>query len=136
MSYVLVVEDEDVLRELLEIVLADEGYEVRCATSAARALDLVTAERPSLIIFDITLPDLNGAELVERYRGLSDATAPLIAVSGIANLEAEVARIGADGFLAKPFELEALLSLVDRALSDGELPRPSAPGIDGQVERL
>ena len=128
MSYILVVEDEDVLRELLEIVLAEEGYDVRCATNAACALDMVKAERPSLISFDITLPDLNGAELVERYRGLSDATTPVIAVSGIANLEEEAARIGANGFLTKPFELEALLSLVDRVLTDSELSRPSAAG--------
>ena len=117
MSYVLVVEDEDALRELPEIVLVDEGYDVRCATSAACALDMVTAERPSLIIFDMTLPDLSGAELVERYRSLPNATAPVIAVSGIVNLEEEAARIEADGFLTKPFDLEALLSLVNRALT-------------------
>jgi DNA-binding response OmpR family regulator len=117
MSYILVVEDEDVLRELLEIVLAEEGYEVRSATNASRALEMAACERPSLIVFDLTLPDLGGAELVERYRELPDATAALIAVSGVANLEEEAARIGADGFLAKPFELEDLLSLVTRTLT-------------------
>lgn len=117
MSYILVVEDEDVLQELLEAVLAEEGYAVRSATTALHALELAACEQPSVIIFDMTLPDLNGADLVKRYRELPDATAALIAVSGIANLEAEVERIGVDSFLSKPFELEDLLSLVNRALT-------------------
>lgn len=116
MSYILVVEDEEVLRELVEIVLTEEGYAVRSATNAARALDLVISERPSLILFDISLPDLSGAEFVQRYRALPDATAALVALSAIVNLEDEARRIGADGFLAKPFELEDLLSLVNRLL--------------------
>src|SRR5215213_8772681 len=109
MSYILVIEDEDVLLELLETVLADEGHEVRGTTDASRALEMVAAEQPSVIVFDMTLPDISGAEFVQRYRCLPGATATLIAVSGIANLEDEAARIGADGFLTKPFELDDLL---------------------------
>ena len=116
MSYVLVIEDEDVLRELLEIVLAEEGHDVRGATNASRALEMVGGERPSVIVFDMTLPDLSGAEFVKRYRRLPDATATLIAVSGIANLEEEATRIGADGYLTKPFELDDLLRLVNQSL--------------------
>ena len=117
MSYILVVEDEDILRELLEIVLSEEGYEVRSATTAVDALDMAACERPAAIVFDMTLPDLCGAAFVKRYRELPDATAPLIAVSGIPNLADEAERIGIDGFLAKPFELEDLLSLVHRSLT-------------------
>ena len=117
MSYILVVEDEDVLRELLEIVLSEEGYEVRSATDARCALDLAACERPSLILFDLTLPDLSGAAFVERYRALPNASAMLIAVSGIANLAEEADRIGVDAFLSKPFELADLLSLVQRTLT-------------------
>ena len=117
MSYILVVEDEDVLRELVEIVLSEEGYAVRSAVNAARALDMVISERPSLILFDISLPDLSGAEFVQRYRALPDATATLIALSAIVNLEEAAGRIGADGFLTKPFELEDLLGLVNRWLT-------------------
>ena len=116
MSYILVVEDEDVLRELLEIVLSEEGYEVRSATRAADALAMAEAEQPSLIVFDVTLPDLNGTTFAERYREHQDGAVPLIAVSGIANLAEEAERIGADGYLTKPFELDALLALVRRTL--------------------
>ena len=114
MSYILVVEDEDILRELVEIVLLEDGHTVRGATNAARALDMIVSERPSLILFDISLPDLSGGEFVERYRELPDATATLIALSAIVNLEEAAGRMGADGFLAKPFELDELLSLVNR----------------------
>jgi DNA-binding response OmpR family regulator len=116
MSYILVVEDEEVLRELLEIVLSEEGYTVRSATRATDGLAMAAAERPSLVIFDVTLPDLNGTTFAERYRELPDAAAPLLAVSGIANLAEEAERIGVDGFLTKPFELEDLLALVHRTL--------------------
>ena len=117
MTYVLVIEDEDILLELLETVLADEGHEVRGTTDAARALEMVAVEQPSVIVFDMTLPDISGAEFVQRYRCLPDATATLIAVSGIANLEDEATRIGADGCLTKPFELDDLIHLVNRALT-------------------
>ena len=116
MSYILIVEDEDILRELLEIVLSEEGYAVRSATTPVRALDMAATERPSLIVFDMTLPDLSGADFVRRYRELPGCTAPLIAVSGIPNLAEEADRVGADGFLTKPFELDDLLGLVRRTL--------------------
>jgi len=116
MSYILVVEDEDVLRELLEIVLSEEGYEVRSATHAVHALEMAASDRPSLVVFDVTLPDLSAAEFVEQYRALPEATAPLIAVSGIPNLAEEAERIGADASLGKPFELEDLICLVHRTL--------------------
>jgi DNA-binding response OmpR family regulator len=61
------------------------------------------------------LPDLNGVDFVTRYRELPHSTAALIAVSAIANLAEVATRIGADGFLAKPFEIEDLLSAVAKA---------------------
>jgi two-component system phosphate regulon response regulator PhoB len=115
-GYILVVEDDDVLRELLEIVLTEEGYEVHVASSAAEALDLVRQCQPALILFDVLLRDQHGAAFVECYRQLPDANAPLIAVSAMADLESEAARIGADDFLAKPFDLDDLLTRLERAI--------------------
>jgi DNA-binding response OmpR family regulator len=115
MGYILVVEDEPALGELLEILLTDEGYEVQQAMTAGQAMSMAQNRQPSLILFDVTLPDLNGVDFVTRYRELPHASAALIAVSAIANLSEVATRIGADGFLAKPFEIEDLLSAVARA---------------------
>jgi len=115
-GYILVVEDDDALRELLEIVLTDEGYEVQVASSAAEALNLARKRQPALILFDVLLGDQHGAAFVESYRRLPDATAPMMAVSALADLAAEAARIGADDFLAKPFDLDDLLARLKRAI--------------------
>ena len=118
-GYILVVDDDDALRELLEIVLTDEGYEVQVAGSAAQALNLARKRQPALILFDVLLGDQHGAAFVESYRQLPDATAPMLAVSALADLAAEAARIGADDFLAKPFDLDDLLARLKRVIGGG-----------------
>ena len=116
MSRVLVVEDDRALCELLEMMLAFEGYEVQSATTASEALVLAAQRQPALILFDMRLSHGSGEDFLTAYRGLPNASARLIAVSGIANLAEEAARIGAHGFLRKPFELDALLGIVAGSL--------------------
>jgi two-component system, NtrC family, nitrogen regulation response regulator NtrX len=112
MSYILVIDDEADLGELLLNILSEEGYEVRSATTAAEALTLVTESDPSLILFDINLPDLKGLDFVHAYRQLSPARAGLVAISGVVNLAEEAARIGADGYIVKPFEIDELFDTI------------------------
>lgn len=117
MSYILVVDDEIEIGDLLVDILADEGYTVRCANTALDALNVAEQRPPALILFDMTLPDLGGAEFIARYRRLAYAATPLIALSGIANLADEAVRIGADAHLAKPFEIDELLETIAEALA-------------------
>ena len=119
-AYILVLEDDQTTRELLEIVLTDEGYETRSAGTVSQALAVAQERQPALVLFDMLLPDANGEDFVTAYRALPGATARLIAVSGVANLEHEAARIGAEAFLAKPFELEELLAVVAKLLPDAD----------------
>jgi DNA-binding response OmpR family regulator len=112
MSYVLVVDDDTAICELLDIVLSEAGYVVECATTCDRALELARVRQPEVILFDMSLADGDGEHFVTSYRQLPRATARLVAVSGIAKLDEESARIGADGCLAKPFELADLLRIV------------------------
>ena len=116
MPYILVVEDDRSLCELLEMLLAFEGYDVRCATTASQALDLAEQHQPAVILFDMRLSHGSGEDFLAAYRALPNASARLIAVSGIANLEDEAARIGAHGFLKKPFDLADLLAIVAESL--------------------
>jgi DNA-binding response OmpR family regulator len=118
MGHVLVVDDDLAVCELITIALADEGYAVSVAHSVAQALQLTQQSQPALILFDMSMSDGNGAHFVVSYRQLPDSSAMLVAVSGVANLEAEASRIGADGFLTKPFDLDDLLAIVARALPE------------------
>lgn len=115
--YVLVVDDDPDVCELIELTLVDEGYVVVTAGSADEALRIVTARPAALILFDLSLPGMSPEELVTAYRALPGADAQMVAVSGFPGLPQEAARLGADGCLAKPFDLEDLLAMVSAALA-------------------
>ena len=115
--YVLVVDDDPTVRELIELTLTDEGYAVVTAGSADEALRIVTARPAALILFDLSLPGMSPEELVTAYRALPGADAQMVAVSGFPGLAQEAARLGANGCLAKPFDLDDLLAMVSAAIS-------------------
>ena len=114
---ILVVDDEEKIRDTLRGVLTDEGYEVLEATNGRRALELLTQTQPRLAIVDIWMPEVDGIELVERMRTEAPGV-PIIVISGHGTIETavRVIRLGAFDFLEKPFPLDALLQVVDRAL--------------------
>jgi DNA-binding response OmpR family regulator len=113
---VLVIEDDESISALVEELLADEGYEVRCAHDAGGALDLIGQRPPAVILFDLGLPDMGGEQFVTAYRSLPNADAALIAVSGAHDLADVAAHIGADDFIAKPFDINDLLGTVKQAV--------------------
>jgi UDP-3-O-[3-hydroxymyristoyl] N-acetylglucosamine deacetylase len=114
---ILVVDDEEKIRDTLRGVLTDEGYEVLEATDGRRALEVLERTRPRLAIVDIWMPEVDGIELVERMR-VEAPGMPIIVISGHGTIETavRVIRLGAFDFLEKPFPLDALLQVVDRAL--------------------
>jgi len=115
--YILVVDDDEGVREILALILGDEGYEVDCATSAGHALAFVEQRRPDLILLDLLMSDQGGRGFVERYRLLPDATAPILVLSGLPDAAQHAARIGATGAITKPFDLGALVETVQATLS-------------------
>ncbi len=114
---ILVVDDEENIRHTLRGVLADEGFEVLEAPDGRRALELLRQVAPRLAIVDVWMPEMDGIELVERMRNQAPGV-PIIVISGHGTIETavRVIRLGAFDFLEKPFPLEALLSVVGRAL--------------------
>ncbi len=114
---ILVVDDEANIRHTLRGVLADEGYEVVEAPDGRRALELLERELPSLAIVDIWMPEIDGIELVSRMRQQAPEV-PVIVISGHGTIDTavRVIRMGAFDFLEKPFQLDALLRMVGRAL--------------------
>ena len=116
MVYVLIVDDDQEIRELLGIALADEGYEVGAAASGSGALDLIKLRHPDLILVDLWLQGESGERFIEAYRALPDATAALVLLSAAPELDTEAGRSGVDRYLAKPFELDELLAIVAQSL--------------------
>jgi UDP-3-O-acyl N-acetylglucosamine deacetylase len=118
---ILVVDDEEEIRNTLRGVLADEGFCVLEAADGRRALELLQAGAPPrLAIVDVWMPEIDGIELVERMRTQAPGL-PIIVISGHGTIETavRVIRLGAFDFLEKPFQLDALLNVVGRALGSG-----------------
>jgi DNA-binding response OmpR family regulator len=114
---VLVVEDDVLIRELITILLTDEGYDVVCAEESAAALQLAQREQPDVILLDLSLPGVSGDKIISAYRLLPNATASIIVVSGRSNLERIALQAGADAYVAKPFDLGVLLNTIESVLS-------------------
>jgi UDP-3-O-[3-hydroxymyristoyl] N-acetylglucosamine deacetylase len=126
---ILVVDDEANIRRTLRGVLADEGYEVVEAPDGRRALELLEQTLPRLAIVDIWMPEMDGIELVAKMRQQAPEV-PVIVISGHGTIDTavRVIRMGAFDFLEKPFQLDALLRMVDRALGGGDDAPAAAAG--------
>jgi two-component system nitrogen regulation response regulator NtrX len=119
---VLVVDDEEGIRESLSDIFADEGYRVASARSGAEALEKIESEPPDLVLLDIWLPEMDGLEVLERIKERSPAM-PVIMISGHGNIEMAVraTKNGAYDFLEKPLSLERVVLVAQRALERSTL---------------
>lgn len=126
--YILVVDDEQDIRQLVSEILADEGYEVAMAENAAEARKLKTQRLPNLILLDIWMPDCDGITLLREWVAEDDGLCPVIMMSGHGSVESavEATRLGAYDFLEKPLSLAKLLLIVERALETSSLQRENA----------
>jgi CheY-like chemotaxis protein/putative methionine-R-sulfoxide reductase with GAF domain len=114
---VLVVEDDEDLREASAGVLESDGYEVQRAASAAEAIELAAAWRPRVVVTDLEMPGMSGIELCEYFLHEYAPPAPgVVVVSGIVAAEPEALRKGARAFLSKPYGPDELLVVVRAAL--------------------
>lgn len=110
---VLVVDDDAGLRDFVCELLDDDGYECVVAADGDEAIQRATDDRPALLLLDIQMPRVNGREVARELRmRLRDV--PLVVMTGQPHPEREADRCNAVGFLAKPFDADALLRLVHR----------------------
>ncbi|MGD9047431.1 MAG: response regulator [Anaerolineae bacterium] len=123
-SKILIVDDSTELRSLLESVLPYSGYRAISATSGQDGLDLAEEVKPDLILLDLELPDTTGLEVLEAL-GRLDRSIPTIMMTGYGSegTASDALRLGALGYLVKPFTTEEVLSSIERALAIGRLHR-------------
>lgn len=121
---ILIVDDEEDIRQLTSDILCDEGYSARTAANSAEAFDAIAERLPSAIILDIWLQgsDLDGLGILEILQE-KYPTLPVIIMSGHGNIETAVSaiRLGAYDYLEKPFKEEKLLLIIKRALETTKL---------------
>jgi len=113
-SRILIVEDDESIRELYRDVLEGEGYEVEtCANGLEALLSLKGQEEPCLILLDMMMPIMNGREFMLEFekREHTVIPVPVYLVSATAG-RAEGQKMGCRGYLKKPFSVEALLTIV------------------------
>lgn len=115
MSYILVIDDDEAIREMISMMLTDDGYIVQTANNGGVALEKIAQQQPSLILLDMLMPIVDGEEFNRRYSAMPGPHAPIVLIS--ANRDEGATRALAmktSGYLAKPFRLEDLLKLVQR----------------------
>ncbi|MCA1599202.1 MAG: response regulator [Chloroflexi bacterium] len=120
---VLIAEDERAIAEIVRVVVEDAGYRPVLAAHGRQALDMARIEHPALVVTDLMMPHMTGAELIAALR--ADAApdggvrAPVILMTAVNPSQARAA--GADAVLYKPFDLDALEALLRRFLDDSAL---------------
>jgi CheY-like chemotaxis protein len=127
-SYILVIDDDALVRQALTQVLESRGYEVQCAPEGRQGLRAFRKRRPDLVISDIIMPDMEGIETILELRVLS-SDCPIIAISGggrfgKADFLSVAKHLGATATLSKPFETDDLLRTVASCLA-GNFARPT-----------
>ena len=118
--YLLVVDDNDGMRDVLEIGLKRKGYAAATAQSAHQALEMISRRDFDLILLDIKLPDMSGLKLLKILRqARSILDTPIIMLSGMAETAemVEALQNGANDYVTKPFDLPAVLARIETQLS-------------------
>jgi two-component system, NtrC family, nitrogen regulation response regulator NtrX len=115
---ILVVDDEDNIRESLKEILTDEGYDIFLAQDAKIARKIKDNEKLDLILLDIWMPDCDGISLLKEWEKNKQLTCPVIMMSGHGTIDTaiEATKIGAFDFLEKPISLQKLLKTISDSL--------------------
>lgn len=126
-EHILVVDDDKALLQVLELTLSEHGYEVSCATSGLQALRLIFQRQPDLVILDIGIPEINGWDVCQRIREMSDI--PILILTAYCEQESRIKglTLGADDYVVKPFDIPELLLRIRAILRRARPAIPPAP---------
>ncbi len=115
---ILLIDDEINLQQLVKVVLSSKGYNVTTADNGKDGLEKLEAADPDLIILDMNMPVMGGVEFYQRVcDAWSQPKYPILILTARANMEDFFKGMDVDGFMAKPFEIDDLLTEVQRILA-------------------
>ncbi|MFC1754595.1 response regulator [Thermoproteota archaeon] len=115
---ILLIDDEKDLVDMMTFQLKAKGYEVQIAYNGLEGLEKLKNLKPVLIILDINMPKMSGLEFYNKITSGGRSKFPVLVLTARANLEQTFKDIAVDGFMAKPFEIDAFLKEVDRIISE------------------
>lgn len=116
---ILLVEDDAILRELTEVILSINGYQVRCAKNGLEAKQmLIDGDRPDLMLIDMLMPVMDGMQLLHWIRQEAEIDLPVLIVTALQkrDVEEEVLSLGVAGIINKPVDAGDLIKKVNSAL--------------------
>jgi len=130
MTTVLVVDDEPQIRRALRTSLEAHGYEVATAGTGEEGVLAAAETAPDLVLLDLGLPDLDGAEVIERVRSFSEVPVIVLSVRDRQADKVSALDAGADDYVTKPFGVEELLARLRAALRRTQGEEPGAAVLD------
>src|SRR5437868_1423756 len=129
MKRILIIDDEDWLREMVQMALAQRGYDVIQAANGASGVEVAQKELPDLILCDVNMDQMDGYGTLSALRNQpSTAPIPFILMTGLADNAGmrHGMELGADDYLPKPFTTDALYAAVDARLKKSQTVRDEA----------
>ena len=113
---ILVVDDERGVRDVVALFMADEGYEVVTAESGREAMRVIRAQQPDLVLLDISMPDMDGREVMKEIRRASRVPVIFLTARHTAVEKKDSLDLGADDYVVKPFHIDELAARVRAVL--------------------
>jgi len=113
---ILVIEDDDSIRDFIEMGLEDEGYSTAVASDGAAALSLIPQYQPNIILLDLHMPHMDGPAFLQAYRRLPVPHAKIIMLTASRDAQSAAQKTAVDGLLTKPFDLNELYNTIQSFL--------------------
>ena len=111
-------DDQEAIRDTLQVALDDEGYAVECAANGAEALEILDRWRPCVILLDLMLPVMDGwAFRKEQLKREDGSAAPVVLLSAAGGLDEQKRMLDAAAVITKPFDLDRVISTIEEVCS-------------------
>jgi CheY-like chemotaxis protein len=111
--HVLVVDDQEVIRDTLQVALDDEGFSVECAANGREALEILERWKPCVILLDLMMPVMDGWAFCAEQQRTGDRT-PIVLLSAAGRLDEKAKELRAAAIISKPFDIDRVISTIER----------------------
>lgn len=132
----LLADDSITIQKVVELVLAEEGFDIRATNNGEEALSAMAQFKPDVVLADIDMPKMNGYQLCERIKANPDTKhVPVILLAGAFEpLDEELSRnVGAEDYIVKPFESQELISKINAVIAMEEMAEAAAEAVSAEA---